>query len=124
MINLSNSAFLPAVFRSSPSPYRGAAAQAQASEDGGKSSYVFILLAINPWQPQCTNCAAACKRCDDSRPCERCQKYGLADSCVDGQRKERKKGIKRGPYKRKAKPANGEGTLSGRVHRTRTDVSD
>ncbi|EKM57648.1 uncharacterized protein PHACADRAFT_251386 [Phanerochaete carnosa HHB-10118-sp] len=57
----------------------------------------------------CTNCAAACKRCDDSRPCERCQKYGLADSCVDGQRKERKKGIKRGPYKRKAKPANGEG---------------
>jgi len=51
----------------------------------------------------CTNCAAACKRCDDSRPCERCQKYGIADSCIDGQRKERKKGIKRGPYKRKAK---------------------
>ncbi|GJE85297.1 Zn(II)2Cys6 transcription factor [Phanerochaete sordida] len=57
----------------------------------------------------CTNCAAACKRCDDSRPCERCQKYGLGESCVDGQRKERKKGIKRGPYKRKAKSANGEG---------------
>ncbi|THV04700.1 hypothetical protein K435DRAFT_746459 [Dendrothele bispora CBS 962.96] len=51
----------------------------------------------------CTNCAAACKRCDDARPCERCQKYGIAESCVDGQRKERKKGIKRGPYKRKSK---------------------
>ncbi|KAK7462846.1 hypothetical protein VKT23_007422 [Stygiomarasmius scandens] len=51
----------------------------------------------------CTNCAAACKRCDNARPCERCQKYGITDSCVDGQRKERKKGIKRGPYKRKNK---------------------
>ncbi|KAF8830504.1 uncharacterized protein C8R40DRAFT_1167369 [Lentinula edodes] len=51
----------------------------------------------------CTNCAAACKRCDEARPCERCKKYGIADSCVDGQRKERKKGIKRGPYKRKNK---------------------
>ena len=58
----------------------------------------------NPCYRQCTNCAAACKRCDDSRPCERCQKYGLGESCVDGQRKERKKGIKRGPYKRKPKP--------------------
>ncbi|KIL63404.1 hypothetical protein M378DRAFT_669341 [Amanita muscaria Koide BX008] len=54
----------------------------------------------------CTNCAAACKRCDEGRPCERCQKYGIGESCRDGQRKERKKGIKRGPYKRKNK--NGE----------------
>ncbi|KAJ3764073.1 hypothetical protein EV360DRAFT_77787 [Lentinula raphanica] len=51
----------------------------------------------------CTNCATACKRCDEARPCERCKKYGIADRCVDGQRKERKKGIKRGPYKRKNK---------------------
>lgn len=49
----------------------------------------------------CTNCASACKRCDEARPCERCLKYGISDTCVDGQRKERKKGIKRGPYKRK-----------------------
>lgn len=49
----------------------------------------------------CTNCAAACKRCDEQRPCERCRKYGIMDTCVDGQRKERKKGIKRGPYKRR-----------------------
>ncbi|TFY52412.1 hypothetical protein EVG20_g10560 [Dentipellis fragilis] len=53
----------------------------------------------------CTNCAAACKRCDEARPCERCLKYGIADSCMDGVRKERKKGIKRGPYKRKNKLA-------------------
>ncbi|KAI5888325.1 uncharacterized protein SCHCODRAFT_02636414, partial [Schizophyllum commune H4-8] len=51
----------------------------------------------------CTNCANACKRCDEARPCERCVKYGLGESCVDGQRKERKKGIKRGPYKRRNK---------------------
>ncbi|KAK7039672.1 hypothetical protein R3P38DRAFT_3310935 [Favolaschia claudopus] len=49
----------------------------------------------------CTNCAVACKRCDEKRPCTRCVKYSLADKCVDGQRKERKKGIKRGPYKRR-----------------------
>ncbi|KAL0579250.1 hypothetical protein V5O48_002754 [Marasmius crinis-equi] len=55
----------------------------------------------------CTNCAAACKRCDDARPCERCQKYGIADTCIDGQRKERKKGMKRGPYKRKNKGVEG-----------------
>ncbi|KAJ8081801.1 hypothetical protein PM082_007647 [Marasmius tenuissimus] len=55
----------------------------------------------------CTNCAAACKRCDDARPCERCRKYGVADSCIDGQRKERKKGMKRGPYKRKNKSSDG-----------------
>ncbi|KAF7305020.1 Zn(2)-C6 fungal-type domain-containing protein [Mycena kentingensis (nom. inval.)] len=51
----------------------------------------------------CTNCAAACKRCDDERPCTRCQKYDLVDTCADGLRKERKKGVKRGPYKRKPK---------------------
>ncbi|KAH6918101.1 hypothetical protein BKA70DRAFT_1416118 [Coprinopsis sp. MPI-PUGE-AT-0042] len=62
----------------------------------------------------CTNCAAACKRCDEARPCERCQKYGIADSCIDGQRKERKKGIKRGPYKRKNKSSSeGSPTFSG-----------
>ncbi|THH26868.1 hypothetical protein EUX98_g7316 [Antrodiella citrinella] len=65
----------------------------------------------------CTNCAGACKRCDEARPCERCIKYGIADSCIDGVRKERKKGVKRGPYKRKSKNsgdnANGTGSQSG-----------
>ncbi|CCM05828.1 uncharacterized protein FIBRA_08064 [Fibroporia radiculosa] len=61
----------------------------------------------------CTNCAHACKRCDEARPCERCVKYGVADSCVDGVRKERKKGIKRGPYKRKNRSQNGEQATEG-----------
>lgn len=44
------------------------------------------------------NCQKACKKCDDSRPCERCRKYGLDDSCRDSARKERKRGSRRGPY--------------------------
>ncbi|KAG0735183.1 hypothetical protein G6F23_011776 [Rhizopus arrhizus] len=51
----------------------------------------------------CTNCQKACKKCDDARPCPRCMKYGIADTCVNSVRKERKKGIKRGPYKRRQK---------------------
>ncbi|KAI8338470.1 hypothetical protein BC941DRAFT_423001 [Chlamydoabsidia padenii] len=51
----------------------------------------------------CTNCQKACKKCDDARPCPRCVKYNIADSCVNSVRKERKKGIKRGPYKRRQK---------------------
>src|SRR5690606_25490389 len=31
-------------------------------------------------------------------------KYGLTDTCVDSTRKVRKKGIKRGPYKRRQPP--------------------
>ncbi|TFK73420.1 hypothetical protein BDN72DRAFT_834832 [Pluteus cervinus] len=61
----------------------------------------------------CTNCAQACKRCDETRPCERCVKYGLSESCIDGQRKERKKGIKRGPYRRKVKVPDGADRSEG-----------
>jgi hypothetical protein len=50
----------------------------------------------------CVNCQKACKRCDEGRPCTRCIKYGLTDTCQDSSRKERKRGIKRGPYKRRA----------------------
>ncbi|OWZ34999.1 hypothetical protein C349_05366 [Cryptococcus neoformans var. grubii Br795] len=49
----------------------------------------------------CTHCQKACKKCSNTRPCERCTKYGLPD-CVDSTRKPRKTGIKRGPYKRRA----------------------
>lgn len=59
----------------------------------------------------CTNCADACKRCDEGRPCERCLKLNIGESCKDSQRKERKKGIKRGPYKRKNK-TNSDSTPS------------
>ena len=49
----------------------------------------------------CTNCQKACKKCDDARPCLRCVKYGISDDCVDSQRKERRRGVKRGPYKKR-----------------------
>ena len=49
----------------------------------------------------CTNCQKACKKCDDARPCLRCVKYGIAEECTDSQRKERQKGVKRGPYKKR-----------------------
>ncbi|CAO3639304.1 unnamed protein product [Cunninghamella blakesleeana] len=49
----------------------------------------------------CVNCQKACKKCDDGRPCQRCIKYGLTETCRDSVRKERKKGVKRGPYKRR-----------------------
>lgn len=51
----------------------------------------------------CTNCQKACKKCDDERPCPRCVKYGVAEECTDSVRKERRKGIKRGSYKKKCK---------------------
>ncbi|CAO3704051.1 unnamed protein product [Rhizopus stolonifer] len=54
----------------------------------------------------CTNCQRACKKCDDARPCPRCVKYNVASSCVSSVRKERMKGIKRGPYKRRQKLDN------------------
>ncbi|GJJ12028.1 hypothetical protein Clacol_006268 [Clathrus columnatus] len=49
----------------------------------------------------CTNCQKACKKCDDNRPCQRCIRYGTTGTCIDSKRKERKKGIKRGPYKKR-----------------------
>ncbi|KDQ12933.1 hypothetical protein BOTBODRAFT_405556 [Botryobasidium botryosum FD-172 SS1] len=50
----------------------------------------------------CTNCQKLCKRCDDARPCFRCVARGIPEQCVDSQRKDRKKGVKRGPYKRRS----------------------
>ncbi|KAJ3146819.1 hypothetical protein HDU86_008377 [Geranomyces michiganensis] len=38
--------------------------------------------------------------CDEFRPCTRCTKFNLGDSCRDSERKERTKGFKRGSYKR------------------------
>ncbi|KAJ7350384.1 hypothetical protein DFH08DRAFT_694911 [Mycena albidolilacea] len=50
----------------------------------------------------CTNCQKACKKCDPARPCLRCIKCRFTpEECVDSQRKERKKGVKRGPYKKR-----------------------
>ncbi|KAG0331577.1 hypothetical protein BG004_001605 [Podila humilis] len=60
----------------------------------------------------CVNCQKACKKCDEGRPCTRCIKYGLTDTCVDSTRKVRKKGVKRGPYKRRPPPSQLGGSAS------------
>jgi len=60
----------------------------------------------------CVNCQKACKKCDDGRPCQRCIKYGLTETCVDSVRKERKKGVKRGPYKRRNQANNSSASAS------------
>ncbi|KAI9276312.1 hypothetical protein BY458DRAFT_433794 [Sporodiniella umbellata] len=63
----------------------------------------------------CVNCQKACKKCDIGRPCQRCIKYGITDTCIDSVRKERKRGIKRGPYKKRNKgngPSSGASTPS------------
>lgn len=38
----------------------------------------------------CLHCQKAHLTCDDSRPCQRCVKKGLAESCMDGRRKKAK----------------------------------
>jgi hypothetical protein len=58
------------------------------------------------------NCQKACKKCDDGRPCQRCVKYGLTETCIDSVRKERKKGVKRGPYKRRNQANNSSASAS------------
>ncbi|KTW32550.1 uncharacterized protein T551_00035 [Pneumocystis jirovecii RU7] len=51
----------------------------------------------------CVNCQKSNKKCDEARPCSRCIKHNLFDSCINSKRKKRQKGIKRGPYKRRNK---------------------
>ncbi|TFY58137.1 hypothetical protein EVG20_g8271 [Dentipellis fragilis] len=38
----------------------------------------------------CVHCQKAHLTCDDSRPCQRCTKRGIADTCVEGHRKRAK----------------------------------
>ncbi|KAG6333196.1 hypothetical protein ID866_5893 [Astraeus odoratus] len=87
--------------------------QPQPPANGQRPKRKQVKMAANiATLPKCTNCASACKRCDEARPCERCVKYGIQETCVDGVRKERQKGIKRGPYKRKNKNSNTEASFT------------
>ncbi|KAJ1962480.1 hypothetical protein GGI12_002625 [Dipsacomyces acuminosporus] len=80
---------------------------AQAVVEDVASSYLQPGAPVRPKRAQvknaCVNCQKACKKCDPGRPCQRCIKYNLTDTCVDSKRKPRKKGIKRGPYKKRKK---------------------
>lgn len=70
--------------------------------DNSKTCHLKDLL-NSPSLFSLANCQKACKKCDEARPCPRCVKYGISDTCVNSTRKERKKGVKRGPYKRRQK---------------------
>jgi hypothetical protein len=48
------------------------------------------------------NCQKACKKCDDGRPCQRCIRYHLESTCTNSARRERKRGVRRGPYRRRS----------------------
>ncbi|KAG9097206.1 hypothetical protein FRC06_007845 [Ceratobasidium sp. 370] len=86
-------------------------------------SVAHTVGAVRPKRKQvknaCSACQRACKRCDVGRPCERCIKYGMQDSCRDSLRKERKKGVKRGPYKKR----DGESALAVPAPRSVADVA-
>ncbi|ORY91860.1 hypothetical protein BCR43DRAFT_497405 [Syncephalastrum racemosum] len=69
-----------------------------ASTTGGGP---FVKAKRKQVKNACVNCQKACKKCDDARPCPRCVRYGIAGTCVNSVRKERKKGVKRGPYKQR-----------------------
>ncbi|KAJ2800516.1 hypothetical protein H4R21_003146 [Coemansia helicoidea] len=72
-----------------------------SGEEGRSSSETPTRAKRAQVKNACVNCQKACKKCDAGRPCQRCVKYSLVDSCVDSKRKPRKKGIKRGPYKKR-----------------------
>ncbi|WWD21787.1 hypothetical protein CI109_106275 [Kwoniella shandongensis] len=80
------------------------------SGEGGRKKRVQVRNA-------CTNCQRACKKCSNTRPCERCVKHGL-DDCVDSTRKPRKTGVKRGPYKRRASKYDTIGPFFGKSYAT------
>ncbi|KAL1924847.1 uncharacterized protein VTP21DRAFT_4501 [Calcarisporiella thermophila] len=109
----------------SPAAMHHQSAQNQQSQQFAHSQFPFLptpqgtpmnALAQRPKRHQvknaCVNCQKACKKCDDGRPCQRCIKHGLTATCVDSPRKPRKKGIKRGPYKRR-KQLNQPGQPNG-----------
>ncbi|KAI8358571.1 hypothetical protein BD560DRAFT_491939 [Blakeslea trispora] len=75
----------------------------QSAQDDTKSTPVKPVEKTKRKQVKnaCVNCQKACKKCDDGRPCKRCIKLGLTATCRDSDRKERKKGVKRGPYKKR-----------------------
>ncbi|CAK5279413.1 unnamed protein product [Mycena citricolor] len=83
----------------------------------------FATQSVHPKRRQvkvaCTNCQKACKKCDQARPCLRCVKYGFgAEGCMDSQRKERQKGIKRGPYRKRV----GKAACSESVELPQADI--
>ncbi|KAI9091792.1 hypothetical protein DFS34DRAFT_653252 [Phlyctochytrium arcticum] len=94
---------------SEPSP---PTASSHHSHGGGRRD-ISSMSSAKPKRVQvknaCVNCQKACKKCDEARPCSRCVKFSIQDSCRDSERKERNRvGLKRGAYKRKSAEAYDE----------------
>ncbi|KAI8378744.1 hypothetical protein EDC96DRAFT_493047 [Choanephora cucurbitarum] len=73
----------------------------------------------------CIHCQKACKKCDNGRPCQRCIKYNLSDTCRNSERKKRQKGIKRGPYnKLKTQQTKAHGLNMTKQRKDHTQTTD
>ncbi|EPQ29266.1 uncharacterized protein PFL1_03021 [Pseudozyma flocculosa PF-1] len=72
---------------SSSSAAGSAASTPTASKSGGRDGSASKRKKANR---ACFHCQKAHLTCDDSRPCLRCVKKGLADTCTDGFRKKAK----------------------------------
>ncbi|KAI8328038.1 hypothetical protein BD560DRAFT_417530 [Blakeslea trispora] len=70
------------------------------NSDSNPSQDTNTLVSRHQVKNACIHCQKACKKCDNGRPCQRCIKYNLSDTCRNSERKKRQKGIKRGPYNR------------------------
>ncbi|KAG0173022.1 hypothetical protein DFQ28_010758 [Apophysomyces sp. BC1034] len=91
------SSMYPTVNEMQPAPSSIPKASAYQKTSAGKAEKPKRKQVKNA----CVNCQKACKKCDDGRPCQRCIKLGLTATCTNSARKERKKGVKRGPYKKR-----------------------
>ncbi|KAH0578185.1 hypothetical protein H2248_004060 [Termitomyces sp. 'cryptogamus'] len=116
--NAADLPFLPTFMGYPPPPPQGvypcppfpAAQEASDGAGTGQAGYMRTvyydhLPALRPKRKQLKIAmrGVLSRRCDERRPCQRCVRYKIEETCVDTQRKERKKGIKRGPYKRREK---------------------
>lgn len=54
----------------------------------------FYVTVTSLFQIILVNCKKSCKKCDDERPCQRCIRLNIAETCRDSIRKERKLGKK------------------------------
>ncbi|KAJ2763614.1 hypothetical protein IWQ57_005511, partial [Coemansia nantahalensis] len=52
-----------------------------SGEEGRSSSETPTRAKRAQVKNACVNCQKACKKCDAGRPCQRCVKYSLVDSC-------------------------------------------
>lgn len=73
-----------------PSTGSGSTRSRKRQRDGDSGSRSREAAKKKKANRACFHCQKAHLTCDDSRPCQRCVKRGMADSCVEGIRKKAK----------------------------------